>query len=109
MIDDFTRVTMGAAEAERRAVASTFVKQFESGLLTVADLSDKLNEVVGPRILTEDGKSVHVGSFVFNYYEREWGTIATPPDNEGWFDFVNKLGQRRLLNGERISTYDPNA
>ena len=57
-------------------------------------------------IFTEDGKIVHEGDTVFNYYDRFWGVISNL-DSDGWFDVTSKDGKRAYLNGERISTYDP--
>ncbi|MFJ2420174.1 hypothetical protein [Streptomyces brevispora] len=53
---------------------------------------------------------------VFNYYDRKWGQVTpaqfertgelTPGDDlfNGWYDD----GSTALLNGHRMSTYDPN-
>ena len=57
-------------------------------------------------ITTEDGKTVHKGDRVFNYYDGVWVTITTDPDSEGWFDCEGDT-RRYYLNGSRISSYDP--
>lgn len=63
----------------------------------------------GVTVTTSDGKIVRQGERVFNYYDMEWGVIGTDPDEEGWFylDSEGEFSQHKLLNGERISTYDP--
>lgn len=57
-------------------------------------------------ITTEDGKVVHEGDRVFNYYDGFWGTLG-PIDDGGWADVHGENGKRAYLNGQRISTYDP--
>lgn len=58
-------------------------------------------------ILTEDGVIVRKGDRVFNYYDLKWGVVAEDPDPTGWFDVAHEDGTKALLNGARISTYDP--
>lgn len=56
-------------------------------------------------ITTADGKTVHPGDLVFDYYTLAWGHIdPTGPDDAGWFDVHHLDGGRAYLNGERIST-----
>lgn len=56
----------------------------------------------------ECGSLARHGAVVFNYYDREWGTIdLSRIDADGWFDFTNEEGRRRTLNGARCSAYDP--
>lgn len=59
-----------------------------------------------PFIRTEDGKIVHEGDRVFNYYDGFWGTLG-PIDDEGWADVFGDDNRKAFLNGQRISTYDP--
>lgn len=67
-------------------------------------------DLTSPSYVTEDGKTVRPGDRVYNYYDCEWGTInpqQSPYKRDGWFDFTSDAGARRLLNGQRISTYKP--
>jgi hypothetical protein len=57
---------------------------------------------------TCDGKRVSKGDRVFNYYDVQWGVIASDPDRDGWFNFrADGETKTRMLNGERISTVQP--
>lgn len=58
-------------------------------------------------IVTADRKIVHQGDRVYNYYDGEWGIIASEPDREGWFDFTDDNDRTKTLNGERITSLRP--
>jgi len=77
-------------------------------------------------ITTEDGKIVHLGDRVYNYYDCKWGIItrifdrpqpnlkkgqnsSTPMENwdDYWFIVTHDDGTSADLNGSRIATYDP--
>lgn len=55
---------------------------------------------------TEDGKLVHEGDRVFNYYDQKWGVMG-PIARDGWFDVFHDDGTKAVLDGSRIATYDP--
>lgn len=67
--------------------------------------------------LTEDGAAITPGRRLFNYYDREWGTvlpeqfmsetIGQPGDEffDGWYDFARESdGHVRKFNGHRLAT-----
>lgn len=60
-----------------------------------------------PGIRTADGQKVKKGDRCFDYYSVKWGIIASDPNSEGWFDFTHDDETRLLLNGDRISSYEP--
>jgi len=49
-----------------------------------------------------DGRSAKVGDRVYDYYDREWGTVTSAPKGDGWFEFTSTAGVFRTLNGERV-------
>lgn len=57
-----------------------------------------------PTFTTEDGKVVHIGDRVYNYYDMKPGVIEGPirmaPDP--WFEVRHDDGSSSLLNGQRI-------
>jgi len=58
-------------------------------------------------IRTEDGKIVHEGDRVYNYYDMKPcvivpNTIRMMPD--AWFDTEDDTGRTTVLNGQRICT-----
>ncbi|MFH9731818.1 hypothetical protein [Streptomyces sp. NPDC017260] len=69
---------------------------------------------------THDGVEITADLKVFNYYDRKWGVVT--PDQfarggdidpggkhfNGWYGVRHDDGSRALLNGHRMSTYDPN-
>ena len=60
-------------------------------------------------IRTEDGKIVHEGDRVYNYYDMKPctivpNTIRMMPD--AWFDTEDDNGRRTILNGQRICTIE---
>jgi hypothetical protein len=74
------------------------------------------------KIVTADGKEVGIGDRVFNYYDGRWGTITRideypQPDTlkgqdsgtpmEKWTNYWFSLDNGDILDGSRISTYDP--
>ncbi|MFE4335379.1 hypothetical protein ACFRQM_40040 [Streptomyces sp. NPDC056831] len=79
----------------------------------VVDMSDRTH--------TFDGIEITSGLRVFNYYDRKWGVVAPAqfertgdlsPGGElfdGWYDVRHDDGSTALLNGHRISTFDPNS
>lgn len=76
---------------------------------SIERLRNLADEIDGkPAITTADGKAVHEGDRVFNYYDCKWGTIKPGSlDPEGWFDVNHDDGTVACLNGERISTVNP--
>ena len=59
-------------------------------------------------IVTEDGKTVHEGDRVYNYYDGKWGVIRVNTlARDGWFDLDQEDGTRAYLDGSRIATYNP--
>lgn len=62
-----------------------------------------------PDATTEDASRtpITVGLRVFNYYDRKWGVVTTPPDDQGWFDVEHDDGTSAYLNGARVSIRDP--
>lgn len=71
-----------------------------------ADDKDLL-DLSGPEILTEDAQYVYKGDRIYNYYDCKWGIILEEPDDQGWFRALHEDGTSAILDGSRISTYDP--
>jgi hypothetical protein len=82
----------------------------------------KSSEDKGYEIETADHKIVRLGDRVFNYYDGRWGTIVSIDDDpspntmkgqststprEEWDNRWFYLDNGDLLDGSRISTYDP--
>lgn len=54
---------------------------------------------------TEDHQLIGEGMEAFNYYDRVAGVVKDI-DNDGWFDFIQIDGTKKILNGERICSIE---
>jgi len=98
-------------------VRTTFTQQSVNMVAAITDSLEEHRNVWGysgtavfaeakaAAIITADGRVVHKGDRVFNYYDREWGVILTDPASDGWFYFQPEgvTMRPKSLNGERIS------
>jgi hypothetical protein len=61
-----------------------------------------------PPIITADGKVVHTGDRVFDYYDGYWGTIGRMSSDGVWFDHNREDGSGRgFLDGSRVCVRIP--
>jgi hypothetical protein len=62
-----------------------------------------------PDPTTEDESRTPIvkGLRCFNYYDGEWGVVLDDPDDRGWFHHGPPGSHGTLLNGVRVSMYDP--
>src|SRR5262245_613478 len=83
--------------------------------LTTFDLMESASETMQTvwqdirrkTIRTNDGKVVHPGDHVYDFYSLKWGHIVDDMDSDGWFHVNHDGGGRVLLNGDRIASYQP--
>lgn len=58
--------------------------------------------------ITEDGYEFKVGDLVYNYYDGEWVTVVSEPNDQlGWFTVRRESGSEYSLNSVRISKHKP--